>query len=313
MLPTNQGSWRLFRAWGIDVYVHWSWLLVGGIEISNRAGAFDSLAWNVLEYLSLFGIVLLHEFGHALACRQVRGKADRIILWPLGGVAYVQPPPRPGPVLWTIAAGPLVNVVFVPLTCGAWFLADSAGWPLLQPSAYHFLSSLAIINIGLLIFNVLPVYPLDGGQILQALLWFFVGRARSLMVASAMGVVASLGLGGVALWLGNYRLIAILAFLLLRSFAGYQSGRALARLLGMPRNPKLACPQCSESPPAAALWICRGCRRPIEVHSIPVVCPGCGEPVQAIQCAFCGSTSPTERWFGTHQPNVDKGDWLGAD
>ena len=47
-------------------------------------------------YLALFSIVLLHEFGHALACRQVGGKADQIVLWPLGGVAYVAPPPRPG-------------------------------------------------------------------------------------------------------------------------------------------------------------------------------------------------------------------------
>ena len=68
---------------------------------------------NVLEYLALFGIVLLHEFGHALACRQVGGTADRIMLWPLGGVAYVNPPSRPGATLWSLAAGPLVNVAAI--------------------------------------------------------------------------------------------------------------------------------------------------------------------------------------------------------
>ena len=61
-----------------------------------------------------FLIVLLHEFGHALACRQVGGTANQIVLWPLGGVAYVNPPQRPGATLWSIAAGPLVNVALLP-------------------------------------------------------------------------------------------------------------------------------------------------------------------------------------------------------
>ena len=77
----------------------------------------------MLEYLALFVIVLLHEFGHALACRQVGGQADQIVLWPLGGVAYVAPPPRPGATLWSIAAGPLVNVVLVPVLTILWFWA----------------------------------------------------------------------------------------------------------------------------------------------------------------------------------------------
>ena len=71
--------------------------------------------WSVLECLALFLIVLIHEFGHQLACRQVGGKTHDIILWPLGGVAYVSPPQRPGAQLWSIAAGPLVNVVLFPM------------------------------------------------------------------------------------------------------------------------------------------------------------------------------------------------------
>ena len=103
------GSVRLFQIAGIRVYVHWSWLLVAGIELRVRQNSYLSPAWNVAEYLTLFLIVLLHEFGHALACRTVGGRADEIVRWPLGGIAYVSPPPRPGAVLWSIAAGPLVN------------------------------------------------------------------------------------------------------------------------------------------------------------------------------------------------------------
>src|SRR5262249_6554077 len=63
----EQGSFRLFRAAGIDVFVHWTWLLVAFFAVQNRGKLYDSKIWNVIEYVSLFGIVLLHEFGHALA------------------------------------------------------------------------------------------------------------------------------------------------------------------------------------------------------------------------------------------------------
>lgn len=90
-MPLRQGSIHLFRLSGIDVFLHWSWFFVAIYEIQSRAGSYSSVTWNVLEYLALFLIVLLHEFGHALACRQVGGNANRIVLWPLGGVAYVDP------------------------------------------------------------------------------------------------------------------------------------------------------------------------------------------------------------------------------
>src|ERR1700730_9142173 len=116
MATSHDGSFRLFRIAGIDVLLHWSWLVVAYLELRFRTSHYQTPAWNVAEYLTLFGIVTLHEFGHALACRQVGGKANRIVLWPLGGIAFVSPPPRPGAVLWSIAAGPLVNLMLVPLT-----------------------------------------------------------------------------------------------------------------------------------------------------------------------------------------------------
>jgi Zn-dependent protease len=71
---------RLFRVKGIDVFLHWSWFLVAAFEITNRQNVYASVLWNVLEYLAIFLMVLLHEFGHALACRQVGGEAKRILL-----------------------------------------------------------------------------------------------------------------------------------------------------------------------------------------------------------------------------------------
>ena len=133
----QNGSRHLFRLLGIDAFLHWSWLLVAVLEISFRENVYASQAWNVAEYLSLFGIVVLHEFGHALACRQVGGTADRIILWPLGGIALVSPPPRPGALLWSIAAGPFVNLVLVPVTLTLCLLAAGLGWHQAAPDAVH--------------------------------------------------------------------------------------------------------------------------------------------------------------------------------
>src|ERR1700738_4353220 len=105
MTSIRQGSIRLFRVAGIDLFLHWSWFLVAAFEISDRAKSYSSLTWNVLEYLALFLIVMLHEYGHALACRQVGGTANQIVLWPLGGSAYVDPPPPARAPPWRIRAG----------------------------------------------------------------------------------------------------------------------------------------------------------------------------------------------------------------
>ena len=128
MLPTREWSVHLFRFLGIDVFLHWSWFLVAAYEIVNRPKAYSSLVWNLLEYLALFGIVLMHEFGHSLACRQVGGQANQIILWPFGGVAFVAPPQRPGATLWSIAAGPLVNVLLVPVLTVLMVLDSASSW-----------------------------------------------------------------------------------------------------------------------------------------------------------------------------------------
>jgi Zn-dependent protease len=225
------GSFRLFRIAGIQVYLHWSWLLVAYIEIVNRVNKYESMVWNVIEYLALFGIVLMHEFGHALACRQVGGHADRIMLWPLGGVAFVQPPPRPGALLWSIAAGPLVNVILVPITFGAVVVATGAHLQNEYPDFAHFLLSIAVINLGLLIFNLLPIYPLDGGQILQALLWFVIGRARSLIVSGIIGLAAAAGVIVLALVrLQDTWLALVAAFVAWQAWRGFRFGVTLQGL-----------------------------------------------------------------------------------
>lgn len=294
------GSFRLFRLGGISVYLHWSWLVVAVMSLQYRAEKYGSQAWAVAEYLSLFAIVLMHEFGHALACRSVGGRADHIVLWPLGGIAFVNPPPRPGALLWSIAAGPLVNVVLVPITVGAMLLASALG---LSESGdgFRFLENLAWMNFWLLLFNLLPIYPLDGGQILHALLWFVVGRARSLLIASVIGLVIGIGvafvaLGGLAIGRGNPWLGIVSAFVAWQSYIGFRQARSLARIESS-RRPEAACPACGTHPPAMDVWVCSRCRKSFDLFATEGVCPKCGQRYAETACPQCQRVSPVASWF----------------
>jgi Zn-dependent protease/ATP-dependent Clp protease adapter protein ClpS len=302
----KSGAFRIFSIAGIDVYLHWTWFLVAMIMFQNPIGKYNSPIWNAIEYLSLFGIVLLHEFGHALACRQVGGRADTIMLWPLGGVAFVSPPPRPGPVLWSIAAGPLVNVILIPVT-----LLPLLAFPGDNPSdLQEFLRHLATINLVLLIFNILPVYPLDGGQIVMALLWFLIGQAHALMVVSIMGIVG----GGLFLLLafvsislspdksGSIFFILIALFVLYRSVVGFLQARTLQGILHGPRHKDFACPACGQSPPAGNFWRCDQCGTAFDTFEHHAECPQCGKRFPRTVCSACRRSNPIDDWMLTVLP-----------
>ncbi len=229
MLPRSNGSFRLFRVFGITVFLHWSWFLVAAWQLDRRGDQYSHILWSVGEYLGLFLMVLLHEFGHALACRQVGGRADQIFLWPLGGVAYVAPPFRPGAHLWSTAAGPLVNVVLIPVFEGLPYLLHAAG--VVNFEAYQLVGQLRFINIILIIFNLLPIYPLDGGQIVRELLWFPLGPVRSLSIAAVIGLVGSAALVGLAIYTMNLFMVIVALFILSQAWSGYQSARAAAAYL----------------------------------------------------------------------------------
>jgi Zn-dependent protease len=287
------------------VFLHWSWFLVAFYQISTRQTEYSTVGWVVLEYLTLFLIVLLHEFGHAFACRSVKGTADRIVLWPLGGLAFVSPPPRPGALLWSIAAGPLVNVVLAPILIGLWALGYRAGWPATFPDLYTYIEALAYINTVLLIFNILPIYPLDGGQILQSLLWFPLGRGRSLQIASGIGIVAGIGAGAYILWRtfainGRVQTViwygVMIVFLLQRCFQAFKMGRIVRQIELAPKHADLHCPTCDAAPPSGPVYSCRGCGSGYDPFVNHGRCPRCSTAIAAIVCPHCGAPHRLPEW-----------------
>jgi len=294
----RKGSVHLFRFAGVDVFLHWSWFLVALFEINARSGRYSSVAWNAAEYLALFAVVLLHEYGHALACRQVGGNADHIVLWPLGGVAYVDPPPRPGATLWSITAGPLVNVVLLVIITLVGVSVKYLGlWPAF-PNLHALMRALSYINFGLLIFNLLPIYPLDGGQILRSLLWFALGRARSLMAATIVGFIGVLGLIFFAAYIHSGWFAILSVFILMNCWAGLRQAQALSKLAKLPRHLGYVCPTCKSSP-IGNFWKCAACGQPFDTFQTGAVCPHCSSRFPATMCLDCRRMHPMEEWAGS--------------
>lgn len=292
----NSGAIPLGRVAGINLFLHWSWFLVAAIEIQSRSGSYSSIVWNILEYLAIFAIVLLHEFGHALACRQVGGTAKQIILWPLGGIAYVDPPQRPGATLWSIAAGPLVNVALIPILWGALHVGGAAGWEDSMPNVVHLVTAVFWINVVILAFNLLPIYPLDGGKILWALLWFFLGRARSLLVATVLGFFGIIAYVCLSIWTGFTWAIVMAIFLFMNCWSSFKYARAQMQFDQLPRRLGFACPSCLKPPPIGAYWRCGQCQQGFDTFQTGGVCPNCSSAYSVAVCMDCHRGYPMGEW-----------------
>jgi hypothetical protein len=212
-------------------------------------------------------------------------------------VAYVNPPPRPGATLWSIAAGPLVNVALLPILSLLGMLNRSLGWAETMPNAHALLRAVWLINLGLLIFNLLPIYPLDGGQIVRSLLWFAVGRARSLMMATVVGFVGVAGLIILAVWMQSAWFGILSVFILMNCWGGLRQAQALSRMAKLPRHDGFACPSCKAAPTVGSFWTCSRCRKPFDTFQTQAVCPHCATRFAVTKCLDCGRVHPMSEWI----------------
>jgi Zn-dependent protease len=214
------GSLPLGTWFGVRVRAHVSLIIFLALELlfprySREMGWAWALQTAAVGAVVLFGLVLLHEFGHCVAARSVGGRADEVLLWPLGGLAYTDPPRRPWPTFVTVAGGPLVNVG-VCLVTGVALAAMGSPLPLnpfaaslaVEGAAYY-VGWVFYISYLLLLFNLLPIFPLDGGQMLQTVLWHRVGYYRSMYVATVTGMIGAGALGLFALTAGSWLTVAV--------------------------------------------------------------------------------------------------------
>ncbi|HTV34138.1 MAG TPA: site-2 protease family protein [Methylocella sp.] len=185
-----------------------AWIGVSAWQQGGPAAARDSLLFILLIFLC----VTLHEFGHILMARRFGIETPDVILLPIGGVARIsRMPEKPSQELAVAIAGPLVNVAIALLIFLVLGTIESASLAHIDDPRVSLFARLAAVNIFIVLFNLIPAFPMDGGRVLHALLAMRLGPARATQVAANLGQVLAFALGFLGLF-GNPLLIFIAIF-----------------------------------------------------------------------------------------------------
>ncbi|MBK6489853.1 MAG: site-2 protease family protein [Gemmatimonadetes bacterium] len=201
---------------GISVYVHATFLLLIiwiGVSYWRAEQSIPAVVSGIVFILALFGCVVLHEFGHALTARRYGIRTRDITLFPIGGVARLERmPDDPRQELLVAVAGPAVNVVIAALLFVVLAMSGTfAGFDQLSVARGSFLERLMLVNIWLVVFNLIPAFPMDGGRMLRAALAMRMDYARATRSAANLGQGIALLFGLVGL-MGNPFLVFIALF-----------------------------------------------------------------------------------------------------
>ena len=209
-------QWKLGTFAGIDVFIHATFLLIVGwygltywLESRSFAAVIEGIAFILLLFLA----VTLHEYGHALTARKFGIKTRDITLYPIGGVARLERmPEKPIQELWVALAGPAVNVV-IALGLFGYLIITNAFVPLSQLTLTtgSFVERLMLVNVSLVLFNLIPAFPMDGGRVLRAILAMNMDYVKATSIAATVGQGAAL-LFGLAGLFGNPMLLFIAFF-----------------------------------------------------------------------------------------------------
>lgn len=228
-------SFRVGRVFGIDVRMHVAFIIAASVMIyfeypRESSTAPWSLSGTVFRglgtYILLFSIVLLHEFGHCFGARYTGGEANEILIWPLGGLAFTKPPHNPAAHMITTLAGPMVNVIICAATSFTLVLwtqsLEAVPWNPLHPltpldPTMHLTTGQEIVlrtfgvSYALLLFNMLPIFPLDGGRFVQAWMWPKRGYRDATALASGVGMVGAIVVFVIGLFTEQKSLFLIIA------------------------------------------------------------------------------------------------------
>lgn len=210
------GTMSVGSLFGIPVRFHFTFLLLFAFLIALGLTGKQSAIANSLFIAALFGSVLLHEFGHALVSRRYGIRTLEIVMFPIGGIARLEKNPGVREEFWIAIAGPLVNFVIAGALFG--YLATAGQLvpveQAMEPDDANLMQRIAIGNLILGLFNLLPALPMDGGRILRSLL------ARSRPEVEATRMAARIGTG-MAVLMGLYALVTFQIFLLFIAFFVY--------------------------------------------------------------------------------------------
>ncbi len=198
---------RFGHIYGIELWIHWTlliwfaYILYGAwIDLHKYQTGLETMLHTLFWWLAVFGTILIHELGHCYAAFRNGGGADAIVLWPLGGLAYCDAPQLPWNQFWVAAGGPLMQLLPITIT-GAIILTFNLSAGVFPSYGQSYVSTIlgALFwwNLIILAFNLLPIYPLDGGRIFQSLLWWKLkshGRASLITVWTSRITIIVCGL-----------------------------------------------------------------------------------------------------------------------
>ena len=236
------GSIKVGRAFGIDVKVHWTFLLLlafFGFTAYQNSGSLGSALVTVGIIVALFVCVLLHEYGHSLVAQRLGIEIADITILPIGGLARLKSlPEKPWDEVKIAIAGPLVNVVLAPLFFGAALLL---GGGLTMPpnilegvqSAAQVFVYLGFINVALVVFNLIPAFPMDGGRVLRGLLATRLGPVRATDISSAVGQFFAAAFFLIGLLSGNLLLALVAVFIFFGAGGEAQMVRQREQMRGL--------------------------------------------------------------------------------
>lgn len=197
-----KGAFSLGKILGIKVYIHFTFFFIfiwrGYTAYAEEGMDLNGILFECLIVAAIFVCVLMHEYGHALAARRYGIPTKQIVLLPIGGVAQLERMPQnPKQELVVALAGPLVNVVLalillpiVLLQFPMEYFTDDQYIDILLSS---FTARLLLVNVILVVFNMLPAFPMDGGRVLRALLGFKLDFTKATKIAARIGQLMAVG------------------------------------------------------------------------------------------------------------------------
>jgi Zn-dependent protease/CBS domain-containing protein len=213
----SAGSIGTFSVFGVPIRLHFTFVLLLIFLLFIGIGQRQSGLSTVIYILALFASVLLHEVGHTLVARHYGIRTIEIVMFPIGGVSRPERRPAAREELWIGLAGPLVNLLIAAVLLGWMYVRE--GWvaieQLREPTDANLVERVALGNLLLFAFNLLPAYPMDGGRILRALLARWRTEDDATRIAAGAGQILAVFLGLAGLLAGNFMLLFVALFIYL--------------------------------------------------------------------------------------------------